>query len=56
MAERANRTILEMARSMIHAEHFGHEFWSEAVYNSVDVRNWGPTKVVEGKNIRGSVK
>ena len=31
VAERANRTIVEMARSMIHANGVGHEFRAEAV-------------------------
>ena len=49
VAERANRTIVEMARSMIHAQRLGHEFWAEAVCNAVYVRNRCPTKAVEGK-------
>jgi hypothetical protein len=49
VAERANRTIVEMTRSMIHAQRLGHEFWAEAVCNAVYVRNWCPTKAVEGK-------
>jgi len=49
MAERANHTIVEMARSMIHAQCLGHEFWAEAVCNAVYVRKRCPTKAVEGK-------
>jgi len=52
VAERANRTIVEMARSMIHAQRLGHEFWAEAVCNAVYVRNRCPTKAVEGKTPR----
>src|SRR5450631_1333284 len=48
VAERANRTIVEMARSMIHAQRLGHEFWAEVVCNAVYVRNRCPTKAVEG--------
>ena len=47
VAERANRTIVEMARSVIYAQRLGHEFWAEAVCNAVYVRNRCPTKVVE---------
>ena len=56
VAERANRTVVEMARSMIHAQCLGHEFWAEAVCNAVYVRNRCPTKAVEGKTARGSVE
>jgi transposase InsO family protein len=48
VAEHANRTILEMVRSMIHAQRLGHEFWAEAVCNAVYIRNRCPTKAVEG--------
>ena len=51
VAERANRTIVEMARSMIHAQRFGHEFWAEAVCNAVYVRNRCSTKAVKGKSL-----
>ena len=49
MVEQANRTVVEMMRSMIHVQRLGHEFWAEAVCNVVYVRNWCPTKGMEGK-------
>ena len=49
VAERANRTIVEMARSMIHAQHLKLELWAEAVANAVYTRNWCPTKAVVAK-------
>ena len=48
MAERANRTIVEMARSMIHSQGLGREFWAEAECNAAYTRNWCPTRVVYG--------
>jgi hypothetical protein len=49
VAERANRTIVEMARSMIHGQGLGLEFWAEAVSNAVYIRNRCPTSAVHGK-------
>ena len=46
VAERANRTIVEMARSMIHAQHLKLEFWAEAVANAVYIRNRCPTRAL----------
>ena len=34
VAERANRTIVEMARSMLHAQNLKKSFWAEAVANA----------------------
>ena len=48
VAERANRTIVEMARSMIHLQGLGREFWAEAVCNAAYTRNRCPTRVVYG--------
>ena len=49
LAERVNRTIVEMVWSTIHAQRFGHEFWVEAVCNAMYMRNRCPTKAVDGK-------
>ena len=49
VAERANWTIVEMARSMIFAQCLGYEFRVEVVCNAVYVNNQCPTKVVERK-------
>jgi transposase InsO family protein len=45
--ERANRTIIEIAKSMIHAQKLNKSFWTEAVVNAVYTRNRCPTKVLE---------
>ena len=46
VAERANRTIVERARSMLHAEGMGYEFWAEAVATAVYLKNLSPTKAL----------
>jgi hypothetical protein len=48
VAERANRTIVEMTRSMIHAQKLDKSFWAEAVVNAVYTRNRCPTRALEG--------
>ena len=48
VAERANRTIVEMARSMLHSQGLGYEFWAEAVVNAVYTRNRCPTSALQG--------
>ena len=35
IAEKKNRTIMEMARSMLVAKHFPNEYWGEAVATAV---------------------
>ena len=49
MAKQANQTIVEMAWSMIHFQRLGHEFWAEAICNTMYVHNKCPTKGVDGK-------
>ena len=44
VAERANRTIVECARTMIHAQGLGKEFWGEAVVTATYLKNRSPTK------------
>eukprot|EP00253_Pinus_taeda_P006975 PITA_06975 len=46
VAERKNRTILDMARSMLKAKHLPHEYWAEAVTCAVYILNRCPTKAV----------
>ena len=46
VAERANRTIMEAARSMLHTHNVGREYWAEAVCTVVYVRNSSPSKVL----------
>ena len=47
VAERANRTIVEIARSMIHAQKLNKSFWAEAVVNAVYTRNRCRTRALE---------
>ncbi len=49
VAEPANRTIMECARSLILAQRLGLEFWGEAVNTAVYIKNWCPTKVLDSK-------
>jgi hypothetical protein len=49
VAERANCTIVEMARSMIYGQGLGLEFRAQAVSNAVYIRNRCPTSAVHGK-------
>lgn len=46
VAERANRTIVERARSMLHSQELGYELWAEAVAAAVYLKNRSPTKAV----------
>ena len=39
VAERMNRTLVESARSMIHAQGLGQEYWAEAVVTAAYIRN-----------------
>ncbi len=49
VAKRANRTIMECARSMIHAQGLDLEFWAKAVNIAVCIKNRCPTKALESK-------
>lgn len=49
VAERANRTLIEMARSMIIHAGVKHYLWAEAVNTAVYIRNRCPTKKLEDK-------
>ncbi|TYK05177.1 integrase [Cucumis melo var. makuwa] len=48
VAERKNRTIMEMARSMLKAKNLPNEFWGDAVACTVYILNRAPTKSVPG--------
>nr|CAD1824673.1 unnamed protein product [Ananas comosus var. bracteatus] len=50
IAERKNRTIVEMARSMLKEKGLPNEFWAEAVNTAVYIQNRCPTNVVKNKN------
>jgi hypothetical protein len=47
VAEYANRTIVEMARSMLCGQGLGREFWAEAVSNVVYTHNQYPNKALK---------
>ena len=46
VAERVNRTIVEMARSMLYHANLPMKFWAEAVNTAVYLRNRCPTKAL----------
>ncbi|KAK4388734.1 Retrovirus-related Pol polyprotein from transposon TNT 1-94 [Sesamum angolense] len=47
VSERKNRTVMEMARSMLQEKHLSKAFWAEAVYTAVYLLNRCPTKAVQ---------
>jgi hypothetical protein len=47
VAERANQTIVECVRTMIHGAGLGQEFWGEAVTTATYLKNRSPTKLTE---------
>ncbi|KAI5329221.1 hypothetical protein L3X38_028618 [Prunus dulcis] len=46
VAERKNRTVVEMAKSMLHEKSIPYEFWAEAVNTAVYLLNRCPTKAL----------
>jgi len=48
VAERKNRTIMNMVRSMLNAKQLPKEFWAEAVNWSVHILNRCPTSALDG--------
>eukprot|EP01018_Ginkgo_biloba_P027384 Gb_35302 [translate_table: standard] len=50
IAKRKNRTIQEMARSMIKAKGLSNEYWAEAVGTAIYLLNRSPTKSVRDKS------
>ena len=48
VAERMNRTVVEMARSMLSDAKLPRRFWAEAVTTAVYLRNRSPTSAVDG--------
>ncbi|KAG6470938.1 hypothetical protein ZIOFF_072026 [Zingiber officinale] len=49
VAERKNRTIEEMARSMLKGKGLPNKFWAEAVNTTVYILNRSPTKAVQNR-------
>ena len=48
VAERMNRTLVEMVRSMLFDSKLPHRFWVEALSTAVYLRNRSPTRAVQG--------
>ena len=51
VAERKNRTIVEMARSMLTSKGLPNSYWAEAVNTAVYLLNRSPTKVVPNRTL-----
>lgn len=49
VVERKNRTIMDMARSMLKAKHLPNDYWAEAVNCAAYILNRCPTKAVMNK-------
>jgi uncharacterized membrane protein YgcG len=49
VAERKNRTVVELARSMLKYQNLPNSFWAEAVATAVHILNVSPTKAVKNK-------
>jgi len=49
VSKRKNRTVLEMARSMLKEKRLPNTFWAEVVYIDVYLLNRFPNKVVQDK-------
>ena len=49
VAERLNRTVMNMVRSMLAVYKMPQRFWAEALNTAVYLRNRSPTTAVEGK-------
>ena len=49
VAERSNRSIVEIARTLLHAAGLSYEFWPEAVAVAVYLKNRLPHRAVTGK-------
>ncbi|GKV19034.1 hypothetical protein SLEP1_g29334 [Rubroshorea leprosula] len=47
VSERKNRTVMEMARSMLFEKNLPKKFWAEAVHTAVYLLNGLPTRAVE---------
>ena len=48
VCERKNRTIVNMARSMLHSQDLKYMFWADASRTSIYILNRSPTKSLEG--------
>ena len=46
LAERINRTLVNLVRCMIHSENVPRQFWAEALNTPVYIRNRAPRKAL----------
>nr|KYP68962.1 Retrovirus-related Pol polyprotein from transposon TNT 1-94 [Cajanus cajan] len=51
VSERKNRTVMEMARSMLKEKGLPNTFWAEVVYTAVYILNRCPTRTVQDKTL-----
>src|SRR5262245_20761855 len=49
VSERMNRTLVECARTMLHANGLDYKFWGEAIMTAAHIRNRCLTKKLNGK-------
>ncbi|KAB2625790.1 hypothetical protein D8674_017450 [Pyrus ussuriensis x Pyrus communis] len=49
VSERKNRTVVEMAKTMLHEKGMPYQFWAEAVHTVVYLLNRCPTKALDKK-------
>ncbi|CAL2227229.1 unnamed protein product [Prunus armeniaca] len=47
VVERKNRTVVEMAKAMLHEKNMPYSLWAEAVHTAVYLLNRSPTKALE---------
>jgi hypothetical protein len=52
VAERKNRSILDMVRSMLKTKNMPKEFWAEAVQCAMYVQNRCPHQILENKTLQ----
>ena len=49
VAERANRTIIEKARCLLHDSSLNNKFWKKVIKTAVYLKNCSPSTAVWGK-------
>ena len=49
VSERRNRSVMEMARCMLHEMELPKTFWAEATNTAIFMKNWLPTKALNDK-------
>lgn len=51
VAERFNRTVIEMAKTMLHNANLPYSFWAEAIYTATYIRNRCISRALDNKSI-----